>query len=79
MNDTIIHLEPSSRTVQEILKPLFDYYKTEAIALATLLYQRGASVEDIAEALNVTPQAVSKKFPKRELLNNAKRGGDTGE
>lgn len=59
-------------SVQEILKPLFDYYRERELKLARLLYKKGATITEIANELDVTPQAVSVAYPKKELLKEGK-------
>ncbi|RMD71466.1 MAG: hypothetical protein D6822_02855 [Cyanobacteria bacterium J149] len=64
----------NKQTVQEILKPLFQYYKEREIKLANMLYERGVTYSEIARELDITPQAARLTYPKLNKANG--KGGE---
>lgn len=65
-------LHPKRQEVQQILKPLFDYYRQRELAIARVAYRRGATVSEIAKELGVTTAAASAAYPKMKLLGITK-------
>lgn len=54
------------KSVLEAVKPLSDYYKKDKIELVRLCLEKDVTVDEIAKALNVTPETVY-MFIKRNI------------
>jgi predicted ArsR family transcriptional regulator len=52
--------------IQTIMKQINQYYFREAKLLVELLEENGVSRIEIASKLDVTPQAIARRFPKEE-------------
>jgi hypothetical protein len=62
---TIDIVPQEGKTIAKILKPLTDYYDGRVRKLVYHLYSKGVTVQEIADTLGVTKQAVSVKYPKK--------------
>ena len=50
--------------IQTIMKQINDYYLREAKLLVELLEENGVTRIEIASKLDVSPQAIARRFPK---------------
>lgn len=60
-------IQKGHNKVNDILKDLFHYYRQRDLTLFHLLFKRGSSYKEIAEALDVSPLALKNHYPKKEI------------
>ena len=65
MGKIITQESDRSKRLNELLQGLHDLYKDDVEQAVYLCYDKGATVEEVAQALGVTKAEVSRKFPKK--------------